>query len=125
MYLIPNLSSADQKQPFPRLVSTCPSYHLTGHCYTGKKELPDIKMLAEKLLVRRQFIPDPQGSSLMFAFFAQHFTHQFFKSDMKKGPAFTKAQGHGVRGSPSSLSDTWRGNRGAMRSTWSLIENTT
>lgn len=46
--------------------------------------------------MRREFIPDPQGTSLMFAFFAQHFTHQFFKSDMKKGPAFTVAQGHGV-----------------------------
>lgn len=62
----------------------------------GKKELPDAKVLAEKLLMRRQFIPDPQGTSLMFAFFAQHFTHQFFKSDMKKGPAFTQAKGHGV-----------------------------
>lgn len=62
----------------------------------GKKELPDAKLLAEKLLMRRQFTPDPQGTSLMFAFFAQHFTHQFFKSDMKKGPAFTLAKGHGV-----------------------------
>lgn len=62
----------------------------------GKKELPDVKILAEKLLKRRQFIPDPQGTSLMFAFFAQHFTHQFFKSDMKKGPAFTLAKSHGV-----------------------------
>uniref|UniRef100_A0A669CIN0 Prostaglandin G/H synthase 2 n=1 Tax=Oreochromis niloticus TaxID=8128 RepID=A0A669CIN0_ORENI len=63
---------------------------------TCKKELPDVKVLAEKLLMRRQFIPDPQGTSLMFAFFAQHFTHQFFKSDMKRGPAFTVAKGHGV-----------------------------
>lgn len=63
----------------------------------GKKELPDVKLLAEKVLMRRQFIPDPQGTSLMFAFFAQHFTHQFFKTDMKKGPAFTAAKGHGVR----------------------------
>lgn len=53
-------------------------------------------MLAEKLLMRRQFIPDPQGTSLMFAFFAQHFTHQFFKTDTKRGPAFTLAKGHGV-----------------------------
>ena len=93
-------------------------------------------MLAEKLLVRKHFIPDPQGSSLMFAFFAQHFTHQFFKSDMKKGPAFTKAQGHGVRDSDTwrhflpvtwrhflpdtwrhFLPDTWRADRGALRST--------
>lgn len=46
--------------------------------------------------MRRQFIPDPQGTSLMFAFFAQHFTHQFFKTDTKRGPAFTLAKGHGV-----------------------------
>lgn len=69
----------------------------------GKKELPDAKILAEKLLMRRQFIPDPQGTSLMFAFFAQHFTHQFFKSDMKKGPAFTLAKGHGVSWADFSL----------------------
>lgn len=70
---------------------------LVSIVHSGKKELPDAKLLAEKLLMRRKFIPDPQGTSLMFAFFAQHFTHQFFKSDMKRGPAFTVAKGHGVR----------------------------
>lgn len=34
----------------------------------------------------------------MFAFFAQHFTHQFFKTSGKMGRGFTKALGHGVRG---------------------------
>ncbi|KAK5869649.1 hypothetical protein PBY51_024351 [Eleginops maclovinus] len=76
----------------PPVPEDCP----TPMGVVGKKELPDAKLLAEKLLMRRKFIPDPQGTSLMFAFFAQHFTHQFFKSDMKKGPAFTLAQGHGV-----------------------------
>ncbi|KAI3368576.1 hypothetical protein L3Q82_025586, partial [Scortum barcoo] len=76
----------------PPVPQDCP----TPMGVVGKKELPDAKVLAEKLLMRRQFIPDPQGTSLMFAFFAQHFTHQFFKSDMKKGPAFTVAKGHGV-----------------------------
>ena len=33
----------------------------------------------------------------MFAFFAQHFTHQFFKTSGKMGRGFTKALGHGVR----------------------------
>ncbi|KAG5276282.1 hypothetical protein AALO_G00130150 [Alosa alosa] len=75
--------------PVPR---DCP----TPMGVVGKKELPDAKQLAEKLLLRRRFIPDPQRSNLMFAFFAQHFTHQFFKSDMKKGPAFTRAVNHGV-----------------------------
>uniref|UniRef100_A0A7N6FHV1 Uncharacterized protein n=1 Tax=Anabas testudineus TaxID=64144 RepID=A0A7N6FHV1_ANATE len=76
----------------PPVPEDCP----TPMGVAGKKELPDIKVLAEKLLIRRQFIPDPQGTSLMFAFFAQHFTHQFFKSDFKKGPGFTQAKGHGV-----------------------------
>ncbi|XP_073438637.1 prostaglandin G/H synthase 2 [Dendrobates tinctorius] len=62
----------------------------------GKKELPSAKLVVEKLLLRRQFIPDPQGTNVMFAFFAQHFTHQFFKTDVKRGAAFTKALGHGV-----------------------------
>ncbi|CAJ0922740.1 unnamed protein product [Ranitomeya imitator] len=62
----------------------------------GKKELPSAKLVVEKFLLRRQFIPDPQGTNVMFAFFAQHFTHQFFKTDVKRGAAFTKALGHGV-----------------------------
>ncbi|XP_067086819.1 prostaglandin G/H synthase 2 [Osmerus mordax] len=81
---------------YTRTLPPVPKHCPTPMGVVGKKELPDASMLAEKLLQRRAFIPDPQGSSLMFAFFAQHFTHQFFKSDMKKGPAFTKAQGHGV-----------------------------
>ncbi|XP_060744604.1 prostaglandin G/H synthase 2a [Tachysurus vachellii] len=72
----------------PPLPKHCPS--------TGSVALPDPKEVVEKVLLRQKFIPDPQGTSLMFAFFAQHFTHQFFKSDFKKGPAFTKALGHGV-----------------------------
>ncbi|PKU37645.1 prostaglandin g h synthase hypothetical protein [Limosa lapponica baueri] len=62
----------------------------------GKKELPDSKLIVEKFLLRKKFIPDPQGTNVMFTFFAQHFTHQFFKTDHKKGPGFTKALGHGV-----------------------------
>uniref|UniRef100_A0A2K6DYV2 Prostaglandin G/H synthase 1 n=1 Tax=Macaca nemestrina TaxID=9545 RepID=A0A2K6DYV2_MACNE len=63
---------------------------------TGKKQLPDAQLLARRFLLRRKFIPDPQGTNLMFAFFAQHFTHQFFKTSGKMGPGFTKALGHGV-----------------------------
>ncbi|XP_020650765.1 prostaglandin G/H synthase 2 [Pogona vitticeps] len=62
----------------------------------GKKELPDSNIIVEKFLLRRKFIPDPQGTNVMFTFFAQHFTHQFFKTDHHKGPAFTKGLGHGV-----------------------------
>jgi len=71
------------------------SYLKISH-FSGKKELPDSKEIVEKFLLRRKFIPDPQGTNMMFAFFAQHFTHQFFKTDHKRGPAFTKGLGHGV-----------------------------
>ncbi|MBN3293656.1 PGH2 synthase, partial [Polypterus senegalus] len=76
----------------PPVPTDCPTPMGTA----GKKSLPDVKMIVEKFLLRRKFIPDPQGTNLMFAFFAQHFTHQFFKTDQKKGPAFTRGLGHGV-----------------------------
>ncbi|XP_072738991.1 prostaglandin G/H synthase 1 isoform X3 [Ciconia boyciana] len=63
---------------------------------TGKQQLPDPQLLAERFLLRRKFEADPQGTNLMFAFFAQHFTHQFFKTSGKMGRGFTKALGHGV-----------------------------
>uniref|UniRef100_UPI0037E79143 prostaglandin G/H synthase 1 n=1 Tax=Semicossyphus pulcher TaxID=241346 RepID=UPI0037E79143 len=63
----------------------------------GKPVLPDIKVLAEKFFRRKKFRPDPQGTNLMFAFMAQHFTHQFFKTNHEvPGLGFTKALGHGV-----------------------------
>ncbi|KAG9351117.1 hypothetical protein JZ751_025007 [Albula glossodonta] len=76
----------------PPIPEDCP----TPMGVAGKKTLPDVKLVVEKFLLRKKFIPDPQGTSLMFAFFAQHFTHQFFKSDMKRGPAFTRSLAHGV-----------------------------
>ncbi|XP_074474828.1 phosducin-like protein isoform X2 [Sebastes fasciatus] len=62
----------------------------------GEAGLPDPELLFERLLKRRTFRPDPQGSNLMFAFFAQHFTHQFFKTYNRMGVGFTKALAHGV-----------------------------
>uniref|UniRef100_A0A667YG52 Prostaglandin G/H synthase 1 n=1 Tax=Myripristis murdjan TaxID=586833 RepID=A0A667YG52_9TELE len=62
----------------------------------GKRVLPDPKMLVERFFKRRKFRADPQGANLMFAFMAQHFTHQFFMTDYKLGPAFTRGLGHGV-----------------------------
>nr|XP_020476731.1 prostaglandin G/H synthase 1-like [Monopterus albus] len=62
----------------------------------GKAGLPDPELLVERLLKRRTFRPDPQGSNLMFAFFAQHFTHQFFKTYNRMGLGYTKALSHGV-----------------------------
>ncbi|XP_078405937.1 prostaglandin G/H synthase 1-like [Cetorhinus maximus] len=81
---------------FTRLLPPVPKDCPTPTGAQGYTELPDVKQLAEKFLLRRKFIPDPQGSNLMFAFFAQHFTHQFFRTDFDRGPGFTKALGHGV-----------------------------
>ncbi|XP_015222331.1 prostaglandin G/H synthase 1 [Lepisosteus oculatus] len=64
----------------------------------GKAELPDPEIIVDRFLLRKKFIPDPQKTSLMFAFFAQHFTHQFFKTHNRLGRGFTKALGHGVDG---------------------------
>ncbi|MEQ2190171.1 Prostaglandin G/H synthase 1, partial [Goodea atripinnis] len=61
-----------------------------------RKGLPDPEVLVERLLKRRTFRPDPQGSNVMFAFFAQHFTHQFFKTYNRMGLGFTKALAHGL-----------------------------
>ncbi|XP_015280477.1 PREDICTED: prostaglandin G/H synthase 2 [Gekko japonicus] len=76
----------------PPVAHDCP----TPMGVKGKKELPDSQIIVDKFLLRRKFIPDPQGTNIMFTFFAQHFTHQYFKTDHHKGPAFTKALGHGV-----------------------------
>uniref|UniRef100_A0A8D3E2H2 Prostaglandin G/H synthase 1 n=1 Tax=Scophthalmus maximus TaxID=52904 RepID=A0A8D3E2H2_SCOMX len=62
----------------------------------GKPVLPDPKVLTERFFKRTKFRPNPQGTNLMFAFMAQHFTHQFFKTDHDVQVGFTKALGHGV-----------------------------
>uniref|UniRef100_A0A7N6AIQ3 Prostaglandin G/H synthase 1 n=1 Tax=Anabas testudineus TaxID=64144 RepID=A0A7N6AIQ3_ANATE len=62
----------------------------------GKPVLPDPKVLADRFFKRTTFRPDPQGTNLMFAFMAQHFTHQFFKTNHEVKGGFTKALGHGV-----------------------------
>lgn len=64
---------------------------------TGPKELPDPDLIVERIMKRKVFKPETLGSNALFTFFAQHFTHQFFKTDFKRGPAFTWG-GHGVGG---------------------------
>ncbi|OWK10572.1 PTGS1 [Cervus elaphus hippelaphus] len=81
---------------YTRILPSVPQDCPTPMGTKGKKQLPDAGVLSRRFLLRRKFIPDPQGTNLMFAFFAQHFTHQFFKTSGKMGPGFTKALGHGV-----------------------------
>ncbi|EGV97362.1 Prostaglandin G/H synthase 1 [Cricetulus griseus] len=81
---------------YTRILPSVPKDCPTPMGTKGRKQLPDAQLLAERLLLRREFIPAPQGTNIMFAFFAQHFTHQFFKTSGKMGPGFTKALGHGI-----------------------------
>ncbi|XP_072285550.1 prostaglandin G/H synthase 1 [Pyxicephalus adspersus] len=81
---------------FTRVLPPVPDDCPTPMGTKGKLELPNSTLLVEMFLKRRQFIPDPQGSNLMFAFFAQHFTHQFFKTFGRMGRGFIKGFGHGV-----------------------------
>ncbi|NXL30481.1 PGH1 synthase, partial [Glaucidium brasilianum] len=81
---------------YTRVLPPVPDNCLTPMGTKGKQHLPDPQLLAERFLLRRKFEADPQGTNLMFAFFAQHFTHQFFKTSGKMGRGFTKALGHGV-----------------------------
>lgn len=74
---------------------------------TGKPVLPDPKVLAERFFKRKKFKPDPQGTNLMFAFMAQHFTHQFFKTNHDTKGGFTKALGHGVSYTYKCTYDSW------------------
>lgn len=58
----------------------------------------------------------------MFAFFAQHFTHQFFKTSGKMGRGFTKALGHGVRGAGAGGMRGVRRGTGARMVFWSSLD---
>lgn len=81
---------------YTRILPPVPEDCPTPMGVKGKAGLPDPELLVERLLKRRKFRPDPQGSNLMFAFFAQHFTHQFFKTYNRMGLGYTKALAHGV-----------------------------
>lgn len=81
---------------FTRVLPPVPDDCPTPMGTKGKLQLPNATLLVETFLKRETFIPDPQNTNLMFAFFAQHFTHQFFKTYGRMGRGFTKGFGHGV-----------------------------
>ncbi|XP_039220154.1 prostaglandin G/H synthase 1 isoform X1 [Crotalus tigris] len=91
-----NWESYSNLSYFTRILPPVPPNCPTPMGVKGPLELPGAELVAEELLLRRTFHPDPQRTNLMFAFFAQHFTHQFFKTFGKMGRGFTRALGHGV-----------------------------
>ncbi|XP_050414504.1 prostaglandin G/H synthase 2 [Patella vulgata] len=91
----PTLEAALNYTYFARTLPPVPTECPTPLGVKGKKVLPDVDLLVDKFFKRTTFLPDPLGSSVLFTFFAQHFTHQFFKTDFKAGPAYQWG-GHGV-----------------------------
>lgn len=80
---------------FTRTLPPVPIECPTPMGVAGQTKLPDIHELVQKLFVREKFKPEPRGTSALFSFYAQHFTHQFFKTDIKRGPQYQWG-GHGV-----------------------------
>ncbi|XP_069097368.1 prostaglandin G/H synthase 1-like [Pleurodeles waltl] len=91
-----NWESYSNLSYYTRLLPPVPDDCPTPMGSKGFAVLPDAQLVAEQFLLRRTFVPDPQKTNLMFAFFAQHFTHQFFRTYGRMGRGFTKGLGHGV-----------------------------
>ncbi|XP_063432560.1 prostaglandin G/H synthase 2-like [Mytilus trossulus] len=80
---------------FTRTLPPVPIECPTPMGVAGMIKLPDIDELVKKIFVREKFKPEPRGTSALFSFYAQHFTHQFFKTDIERGPQYQWG-GHGV-----------------------------
>ncbi|KAK8726704.1 hypothetical protein OTU49_010007 [Cherax quadricarinatus] len=78
---------------YGRALPPVPTHCPTPFGIKGPKEYPDVDMLIKKVFMRREFIPEPHDTNVLFQYYAQHFTHQFFRTDYKKGPQLTKGSG--------------------------------
>jgi len=59
----------------------------------GPVEYPSVDEVLEKFLRRRSFVRSSTNTSVLLAVYAQHFTHQFFKTDPRLAHAgFTQTQ---------------------------------
>eukprot|EP01118_Nematostelium_gracile_P017564 TRINITY_DN754_c0_g1_i1.p1 TRINITY_DN754_c0_g1~~TRINITY_DN754_c0_g1_i1.p1 ORF type:complete len:1081 (+),score=310.34 TRINITY_DN754_c0_g1_i1:54-3296(+) len=63
----------------PPIPEGCP--HIGGN--VGPKDYPDVDLICDTFLVRKKFVPSSVNTSVLLAMYAQHFTHQFFKTDPK------------------------------------------
>ncbi len=45
--------------------------------------------MAERFFRRKEFLPEPHGTNVLFSYYAQHYNHQFFRTDKSRGPGFT------------------------------------
>nr|XP_002123273.1 prostaglandin G/H synthase 2-like [Ciona intestinalis] len=84
----PTWDSYINKTVYARTLPPIPQDCPTPMGTKGPKTLPDIKVLRSLLFQRNKFEPCPMRTNVFFAFFAQHFTHQFFKTNTIKGMPF-------------------------------------
>ncbi|KAK7094706.1 prostaglandin G/H synthase 2-like [Littorina saxatilis] len=89
------LDAAFNRSLYSRILPPVPEECPTPMGTKGPKELPDVDLLIKKFFTRTKFLPEPTGSNVLFSYFAQHFTHMFFKTDFQKGPGFQWGN-HGV-----------------------------
>lgn len=75
----------------PPVPENCP----TPLGVVGPKELPPVESVLA-LFKRKKFKPNPLKTNCLFPFYAQFFTHQFFRTDQVHGPEYTKVWSHGV-----------------------------
>nr|ALG96649.1 cyclooxygenase b [Cavibelonia sp. JCH-2014] len=68
----------------PPVHENCP----TPMGVAGKNVLPSPQVVADTLLKRNVFKPDPLHHSILLPTFGQFFTHQFFRTDRMSGPGF-------------------------------------
>ncbi|XP_012943751.1 prostaglandin G/H synthase 1 [Aplysia californica] len=90
----PTVSAHTNNSLYARTLPPVPKDCPTPMGSKGPVELPHTDILM-KFFQRTKFRPEPMGSSVLMTFFAQHFTHMFFKTDYRKGHGVTWS-GHGV-----------------------------
>ncbi|GFS20854.1 prostaglandin G/H synthase 2-like [Elysia marginata] len=95
MHAYPTIAATTNHSVYARCLPPVPLDCPTPMGVKGKEKLPDVDLLLKTFFTREKFRPDPQGSSVLMTFFAQHFTHMFFKTAYKDNPGSTWS-GHGV-----------------------------
>ncbi|CAK8696016.1 unnamed protein product [Clavelina lepadiformis] len=80
----PSWETYANKSMYVRTLPPVPQNCPTPMGIEGRKTLPDVDLLLQKFFRRHQFEPSPTRTSLLFPLFAQHFSHQFFKTDWQK-----------------------------------------
>ncbi|KAL7647573.1 UNVERIFIED_CONTAM: hypothetical protein RMT77_001173 [Armadillidium vulgare] len=77
---------------FARMLPPVPMDCPTQMGTKGPKKLIPAEELFKRMFLRREFKPEPHDSNLLFQYYAQHFTHQFFRTDYASKGKLTKGK---------------------------------